>query len=136
VDLLTGVLVKRRDKIARAYLPKINPLIDCQLDASGLLRCQNAAVRAGVAETPSGGYQASWYRFDNATGEARLVGVPSTASEPTFRMPVELSNAPGNFVKVSVAALDAEIASWQQPLDLYFKRTGGAWKLVGLERLP
>ena len=43
---LGDVLIKRRDKIGQAYLPKINPVVDPRLDASGTLTFANAAVDA------------------------------------------------------------------------------------------
>ena len=37
---------------------------------------------------------------------------------------------------VDIAAESAEHPSWKQPVRAYFRRDGGSWKLVGLERLP
>ena len=51
---LADVLIKRRDKIGQAYLPKINPIVDPGLDASGTLTFANAAVDARVAERAAG----------------------------------------------------------------------------------
>ena len=50
--LLADVLIKRRDTIGRAYLPKINPVVRPALDAEGTLTFANAAVDAGVAAAP------------------------------------------------------------------------------------
>ncbi len=50
--LLADVLIKRRDKIAAAYLPAINPLVDFALSSSGRLTFRNAAVDAGAATAP------------------------------------------------------------------------------------
>ena len=47
--LLADVLIKRRQKIAAAYLTAINPLVDFALAADGRLSFRNAAVDAGVA---------------------------------------------------------------------------------------
>ena len=60
--LLVEVLIKRRQKIAAAYLPTINPLVDFALSGDGRLTFRNAAVDAGVGSTPAAGYSASWAR--------------------------------------------------------------------------
>ena len=39
-------------------------------------------------------------------------------------------------VKASVSAIDAPHPAWAVPVDVYFRRVGGAWQLVGVERLP
>ena len=64
---LATVLMKRRDKILRAYLPAVNPLVDFALTDTALT-FTNAAVAAHVADECAG-YEATWARFDNATGE-------------------------------------------------------------------
>ena len=46
---LANVLIPRRDKIARAYLPAVNPIVDVALSADGALTFANAAVDAEVA---------------------------------------------------------------------------------------
>ena len=54
--LLAGVLIQRRDAIGRTYLTAINPVVNVALSDSGLLTFENAAVTAGVASAPAGGY--------------------------------------------------------------------------------
>ena len=66
VAYLTETLIGRRDKIARAWLTVVNPVVDPILTDEALT-FDNAAVRAGVAEAPAG-YEAEWHTFDNATG--------------------------------------------------------------------
>jgi len=133
--LLADVLIERRDKIARAYLIPINPLVDFTLE-NGTLNFENAAVVAHVAEPPSAGYSATWFSFDNATGETSPIGVPLTGTGTGVSAPADLPNLAGEFVKVQVAAIDSPHQEWNQPINVYFRRTGSEWKLVGLERLP
>ena len=47
---LAALLMERRDKILRAYLPAVNPIVGGRLSESGELTFQNAAVAAGVAD--------------------------------------------------------------------------------------
>ena len=133
---LGDVLIGRRDKIGRAFLPAVNPLVGFSLDAAGVLTFDNAAVGARVAEPPRGGYQASWFAFDNATGATRPIGEAGTSSSPRLQAPAGLPSEPGAYIKVQVAAIDPPHPSWTVPVDVYFRRTAGGWKLVGLERLP
>jgi hypothetical protein len=131
---LADVLIKRRDKIGRAYLPAVNPIVDPAI-AGGALTFANAAVDARVAEAPTGGYRAEWFRFDNATGTA--TSIATTAAQGTrVEMPPAVPTNDGVFVRVDVTAVGAPHKSWQTPATIYFTRAGGAWKLVGLERLP
>jgi len=132
---LAEVLIKRRDKIGRAYLPGINPIVN-PVFSGGTLSFANAAVDAGVAAAPTGGYRAEWFRFDNATGTASPLGTSSTAGSTRLDAPAGLPSNEGTFVRVDVSAVNPPHPSWRTPAKIYFVRTGGTWKLVGLERLP
>src|SRR5207237_3010537 len=70
---LAAVLIPLRDQIARACLPKLNPIVNPRLSANGSLTFENAAVEARVAEHAPA-YHATWFQFDNATGQTRPLG--------------------------------------------------------------
>jgi hypothetical protein len=130
---LVSVLIKRRDKIGRAFLPAINPLVDVSLAADGVLTFKNAAVDARFA-TPPGGYRIVWSVFDNATGESNPIGPPATVATTRADAPSGLPTAAGSFVRVSLSAVDPPNPSWTVPIEAYFKRSSDGWTLVGLER--
>jgi hypothetical protein len=134
--LLSDVLIARRDKIARVYLAKVNPLTKFGLDGSGVLTFENPAVRAHLADAPKSGYQAVWSRFDNGTGATQPIGSPTTGREERLQAPADLPQGNGAYVKVSISAVDGPHRSWATPVDVYFRRAAGAWQLVGVERLP
>jgi hypothetical protein len=133
--LLADVLIQRRDKIGRAYLVPINPLVNFTLE-NGTLSFENAAVAAHLAEAPKSGYSATWFSFDNATGETSPIGMPLTGTGTGVPAPADLEQLAGEFVKVQVAAIDPPHEEWKKPVDVYFRHADSGWKLVGLERLP
>jgi hypothetical protein len=131
---LADVLIQRRDKIKRVFLPAVNPVISPRLDAAGRLSFGNAAVDAGVAKAPAL-YRASWALFDNATGQTKPLSETSSQST-TIEAPKGLPTSPGSFIAVDIAADSAEYASWKEPVRTHFRRDPSGWTLVGLRRLP
>jgi len=131
---LAKVLVERRDKIARAYLPAVNPIVDVALSPDGALTFANAAVDARVATAPPS-YAVEWARFDNATGESTPIGQRTLVTTPRASAPAGLPAEPGAYVTVQIAAVDGPPA-WARPVSAWLRRTAGGWTLVGLERQP
>jgi hypothetical protein len=132
--LLGDILIKRRDKIGRAYYARINPLVRFELTDAGLA-FENPAVKAGFAAAPKQGYQATWYRFNNATEAADQIGSPTTTSDSRLKPPADLPRDANSYVKVSIHAVEPPHAPWAKPVDVYFRRAGNGWQLVGVERL-
>jgi hypothetical protein len=130
---LVRALAQRRDAIVRRYLVAVNPIADLALDDAGTLTFTNAAVEADVARAP-GAYHAVWSQFDNNTGTLRHLGVSSGRST-TLTSPI-LPVAEGTYIKVDVRASGAPDAAWEVPVDGYFRRCNGEWRLVGFERIP
>jgi hypothetical protein len=131
---LGDVLIKRRNKIASVYLTAVNPVVNPSLDANGRLTFENAAVTAGVAQGTTA-YRASWFLFDNATGSTKPLAETKSATT-TIEAPNGLPSTGGSFVAVDIAADSDTYPTWKEPVRAFFRRDGGAWKLVGLERLP
>lgn len=132
--ILADVLIKRRDKIGRAYLPKVNPLVDFALDG-GTLTFVNAAVQAKVAAEPAGGYEARWFTFDNATGGTQPLGAPTRGTGASVPAARNLPAMTGAFIKIEVRAVDPVHPAWATPVRVYFRRTARSWELAGLDRM-
>jgi len=127
-EFIVNALIQRRNAIGRKYLTAINPIVDPALDSSGVLTFGNAAAAAGFATVPAE-YQATWYRFDNSSGQTTLIGETSGSSE-RLEPPANLPAESGAFVKIEISLKDGA------PVHAYFHRTSGGWKLVGFERMP
>jgi len=132
-ELLAGVLIKRRDKIAAAYLPAVNPLVGFALSPGGLLTFENAAVTARAAQDVAT-YRVVWEQFDNATGSTMPLGETTVASGQGAQAPGSLPGSPGSFIRASVNAVSPVHGAWAAPIHAYFRRTAGGWAFVGLER--
>jgi hypothetical protein len=132
-DFLVRALGERRDAILRAYLTAINPISDPALGADGTLTFTNVAVEADVARAPEG-YRASWFAYDNATGASRPIAETSGGTT-TLHAPGGLPGVDGAFIKVSLSAIGGDHASWEAPVNAYFRLRDGSWRWVGFERI-
>jgi hypothetical protein len=130
---IADIMIKRRDKILKTYLPAVNPIVNVHLSPSGELTFKNAAVDADVAPAPKE-YVAEWRRFDNATGATTDIGV-TRASATKIAAPPDLPSAPGTYVRAEIAAIGGP-ESWGKAAHAYFLREDAEWKLVGFERVP
>ncbi len=143
-DFLAGALIERREKIGRAWLTAINPVVDPALSDDGVLTFRNIAVDLNFAPAPPG-YLVTWFRFDNATGESTAAGESkisdTRATAPSdvlarVRPDMTLPGGRGQFVRVDISATGGTFASWTAPVRAYFRRTQDGWKLVGFDRMP
>ena len=131
--VLAGIMIKRRDTILRTYLPAVTPIVSPRFDGNRLT-FDNAAVAADVAKAPES-YDASWFEFDNPTGNTRLLS-DSTSATTTIDAPVGLPTSENSFIAVDIAASSKEHEAWRKPIRTYFRRNADGWQLVGLERIP
>jgi hypothetical protein len=129
---LTDTLIKRRDAILRAYLPKLNPVANPKLDGGGVLVFENAAESLAASQSTT--YEASWYQFDNETGKSTSIGESSAVQVPRIDAPATLSTGAGSFVRVDIRLKNPAYPSWADPVHLYFRGTPEGWKLIGLYR--
>jgi len=131
---LADVLIKRRDKITQTYLTAVNPIVTPRLDVDPVLTFENAAFAAGMPTEPVR-YRASWYTFDNNTGETRSLS-ETQSHTAAIAAPGNLPTTVDDFVMVDIAA-DSEFHSeWRRPVRAYFRLKRDSWALVGFERLP
>jgi hypothetical protein len=133
-EYLTQTLLERRRKVLASWLNVTNPVVQVALSPTGALTFRNAAEDAGTAKAPAH-YTLAWSRFDNATATHTSVGGEQKVTAPGGQAPRELLTG-GEFVAVTIRAVDPSRPAWQHPLIAYFRRSGEAWTLVGLDRNP
>ncbi len=133
-NFLIQALIDRRNAIGRRYLPAVNPIVDPNLDSSGLLTFGNAAEQAGFAAAPEN-YKATWSSFDNSTGQSAHIA-ETTSRDRRMQAPPGLPPTPGGYIKIELSSVSASHPAWAQPISIYFRRQADGWKLVGLERMP
>ena len=128
--LLGDVLIKRRDAIARTYLPKLNSLTRFALDGRGRLTFVDAAVVSGVAPAASR-FDGQWFRYENATDTSHPLGASQGTSG--LEAPSTLPSTEGAIVKIVVTPTVESQA--HRRVEVYFRRHAEAWRLVGVERI-
>jgi hypothetical protein len=133
---ILATLMKRRDKVVRAWITGVNPVVEPILAEDGTLTFVNAAVSAG-ATTPMASYLLRWAQLDNFTGDAVGAAVEDTVTATTgqvvARLPAAVA-AGARFVQVSVETRHSEFPAWRAPVTLTFRRDGTGWRHVGLQR--
>jgi hypothetical protein len=131
-DYITTVLIARRDKVLRAWLTGVNPVVEPALAADGTFTFRNAAVDAKVA-TPPAEYQFEWSAYDNATASAVGPASEGRNREAKTMAPADILQG-REFVRVLVRTMHPDHPVWQQPVTVFFRRTAQGWRAVGLER--
>ena len=131
-EYIAKTLIARRDKVLKAWLTGVNPVVSPALSADGVLTFRNAAVEAGMA-SPASAYVLAWSAFDNATGSA--IGPAQETRVDSPRAPAPPSILQGHdFISVVVRTVHTDYPSWNVPVTMVFRRTPQGWQPVGLER--
>ena len=85
--LLEAVLIKRRDRIGRYYLPRINPIVDPVARGLGRAVVRRTPPWTTAWRRAPRQYAATWYAFDNAAGTRVAHRARRPARPPGFRLP-------------------------------------------------
>ena len=131
-NFLVETLIKRRDKIIRYYLARINPLDEFQLTgrtgSSLKLEFKNLGLEAGLASTST--YQYQWFRFDNQLQSLEPLGQISSSTEPSLAV-VQDGAA---YLMVRISTLVSEQPNWKKKVEVFIRTDPQNPTVVGLER--
>ncbi len=130
-DHIVSTLIKRRDKVVKAWITGVNPLAEPRLGSDGVLTFENAAVSARAASAPSR-YTLLWSRYDNATNTS-TGSVETTTTEPRAAAPANVLNG-AQFVTATVRTTHPDHPAWALPVTFTFRRVSNGWQTVGIER--
>ncbi len=121
-DWIVECLIKRRDKIGRAYFAKVLPL-DRFAVTDGRLVFEDLAVKHGFAASQD--YRVQWFRFNNDTGEETLL-----AGENTFALPRQVKDAAtGEYFTIDISSDDKK-----KTVTVYVRKESAQIKVVGIDR--
>jgi hypothetical protein len=140
VDYLTGVIIKRRDKVVAHWLTAINPLdrFETYRNPNGVtLTFDHAAQRLGLAPD-NANYRISYATFDNTTGiesaavpevatMSREVRVPAAAWGPA-------DGAGYRYAIASIRTVQAGYPNWAQPVRVTLRDRHGRIDVVAIDR--
>jgi hypothetical protein len=130
-DYIARTLARRRDKVLRAWLPGVNPIVDPVLQPDGRLTFENAAVAAGVASAAAS-YSLSWSRFDNVLDAEVGPRTDTRVAGPEALAPAGLLDA--DYIALTIRAHHPDYPAWAEPVAVHFRRVRNGWQAVGLER--
>jgi hypothetical protein len=153
-DHIAATLIKRRDKVLRAWLTGVNPVADPRLSADGTLTFENAAVTSGVTTAPQA-YELAWSAFDNNAGietssdggsettratEGGGVGALVSDRPASDRVTANRASAPSEllkanpYVQVAIRTVHPDFPAWNMAVVVTFRRTDTGWQTVGIDR--
>jgi len=130
-EYLTGVLIKRRDKILARWLNLVLPVVDVALRPDGRLTFRNISVEKGAA-TPPAEYRIRWARYDNAADSATFLDGEQVVTATEAAAPSDVLD--GSFVVAELRAEHPGHPAWSTPTRVYFRRQAAGWETVGIER--
>jgi hypothetical protein len=132
---VVDTLIKRRDKVVRAWLTGVNPLVDFRVTAEGVLVFENAASQAGIAAPPEG-YTVEWRRFDNATGASSSMGRAEPVAVASVPLPeMARTFGPGEYLEARIGTRHPAHPAWLSPVVVHVRRTATGWDTVGIRRV-
>jgi hypothetical protein len=86
-----------------------------------------------AVDTPPTSYTVTWRTFDNTLGQPSGTGVTEEVRGPRASAPVTML-ADAQFISASIQTTHPEYPHWKTPVTFTFRRSGGEWQAVGIDR--
>ena len=129
------VLMERQEKCGRFGFSRINPLDEFHVTGNAL-EFTNLAEKHGFVDGTTT-YRVSWSIYDNANGTSETISQPATQSETRVPLPRVVSgNAEGEFLRAEIHSLHDDHPDWDQAVQVYLRRAGAGYDVVGIGREP
>jgi len=128
IEWISDAIIERRDKIGRAFLPRVLPLDDFRVEEDRLLY-DDLMVRYGFAEPRE--VNARWYELHNDTEILTMIleSSPSTDEESVTLPARALGAADGAYFAAEIWRDDSNLN-----LLAYIRKRGDSFEVVGIER--
>ena len=123
-DWVTECLIKRRDKIGKAWLSRGLALDNFRVEG-GQLVFDDVAGKYNVA--PKRAYKVAWSVFDNSTGDKR----PIDSNGSSWSVPGQAGGQTG-MLSAAIRLSDAQAGSAE--VTVYLRQSANAWNAVGIDR--
>jgi hypothetical protein len=115
-------LIKRRDRIGRAFFSQVLPLDRFEVK-DGKLQFEDLAAKHGFVSGRN--YTVQWSRFDNASEQKTAL-----AGASSFTLPAEFLEAPsGSYAVAEIASDDPK-----KTVSVYVRKRADGFQVVGIER--
>jgi hypothetical protein len=122
VEWLSECLIRRRDKIGKAFFADVLPLDDFRIE-DGRLKFKHLGAHYGFVPEPA--YTAQWTTFNNFTGER----TPITGAND-LRVPLQVADADiGTYFAVLLSGGD-----YGKSVDVFVRKEASGLRIVGIER--
>jgi hypothetical protein len=123
-DWVTECLIKRRDKIGKAWLSRGLALDNFRVE-QGRLVFDDLAVKYGVNSERS--YKVEWSSFDNSTGDKR----PVESDGGSWAVPSAIGAKTG-YLSASIRSSGGQ--SGNAEVTVFLRQSGNGWNAVGVDR--
>jgi hypothetical protein len=118
-------LIKRRDKIGRAWFSQLVPLDNFRVE-DGSLAFDDLTVKYGFG--PAQAYDMHWYSYDNATD-----GMQALSGATGKKIPAAAGT---QYLAAAISCSGSSEGACSNPVTVYLRQASSTFEVVGVVRRP